>query len=149
MKVISNVRQATLRTFFILISIPTMAYAGVTIDNSLDIDTTFVITMALIFVASFWGGVSSALIPTSFDANMPNPKFTKIWIGTALGSLSGWGLLTHFNLGLFAATLPSFIVGSLGAPIMVFYLMWFSSAETQAELKEMIKQKVKDKIRSK
>lgn len=149
MKVISNARQATLRTFFILISIPTMAFAGVTIDESLDIDTNFIIKIALIFIASFWGGVSSALIPTSFDSNMPNPKFTKIWIGTALGSLSGWGLLSHFNLGLFAATLPSFVIGSLGAPIMVFYLMWFSSAEAQAELREVIKQKVREKIGSK
>lgn len=146
MKSISDVKQATLRALFIFLSMPAVTWAGVKIDNTLDIDTTLILKIASLLVASFWGGVSSALIPTSFDQNMPSPKFTKIWIGTALGLIVGLTMLMHFNFGLFASLLPSFIVGSLGAPIMVFYLMWLSNPETQAEIKEQIKKKVQDKL---
>lgn len=146
MKVIKSFKQATLRALFILISMPAVTWAGVKIDNTLEFDTGMIVKIVSLFLASFCGGVSSLFVNTSFDQSMKNPRLAKIWIGTFLGAFSGLIALDYFNFGIFTILLPTFFVASLGAPIMVFYLMWLSDPETQAEIKESIKAKARSKL---
>ncbi len=146
MKVISSPKQALLRACFLLLCLPSVTWAGMKMDNTIEIDQTVAVKVIALIIASFSGGVSSALIPTTFDRSMPYPKVTKIWVGTAIGVLFGLMLTFHLEYGIFMTALPTFVMGSLGAPIMVFYLMWLSSAETQAEIKEEITGFIKSKF---
>ena len=146
MKVISNIRQALVRTLFILLSMPAVTWAGVKIDNTLTIDYTLSLKVIALFIASLCGGISSTFVKTSFDDGINYPNLFKIFVGTCLGTCIGLAVIDNFSLGIFSIILPVFIVASLGAPIMVFYLMWLSNPETQAEIKEQIKQKVREKF---
>ena len=146
MKVISNIRQAIVRTLFILLSMPAVTWAGVEIDNTLTIDHALSLKVIALFIASLCGGMSSTFVKTSFDDGINYPNLFKIFVGTCLGTCTGLAVIDNFSLGIFSIILPVFIVASLGAPIMVFYLMWLSNPETQAEIKEQIKQKVREKF---
>lgn len=121
---------------------PTVTLAGATLDDKFNIDETLGLKVACLFIAAFAGGVSSSFVQTSFDDSVKYPRIFKVFVGTFLGAFSGLIALEHFQLGLFTILLPTFVMASLGAPIMVFYLMWMSSAETQAEIKEHIKEMV-------
>lgn len=146
MRVISDFKQATYRVFFILLCMPAATIAGFKIDNTLTIDSTLSIKVVSLFLASLCGGISSTFVKTSFDDGIKHPNLFKIFVGACLGTCSGLLVIDSFNFGLFSIMLPVFVVASLGAPIMVFYLMWLSNPETQAEIKEQIKQKVRDKL---
>ena len=146
MKSIKSIKQATMRALFIFVSMPAVTWAGMKVDNTLQVDQSMVVKIIALFLASFCGGVSSTFVKTSFDDGMSYPRVAKIWIGTCLGAFSGLIALDQFSFGIFSIILPTFIIASLGAPIMVFYLMWLSNPETQAEIKEQIKQKVRDKL---
>ena len=146
MKVISNIRQAIVRTLFILLSMPAVTWAGVKIDNTLTIDHTLSLKVIALFITSLCGGISSTFFKTSFDDGINYPNLFKIFVGTFLGTCAGLAVIDNSTLGIFSIILPVFIVASLGAPIMVFYLMWLSNPETQAEIKEQIKQKVREKF---
>ena len=146
MKVISNIRQALVRTLFILLSMPAVTWAGVKIDNTLTIDHTLSLKVIGLFIASLCGGISSTFVKTSFDDGIKCPNLFKVFVGTCLGTCAGLAVIDNSTLGIFSIILPVFIVASLGAPIMVFYLMWLSNPETQAEIKEQIKQKVREKF---
>lgn len=135
-----------MRALFIFMSMPAVTWAGVKIDNTFSIDHTLSIKILALFISAFVGGVSSTFVETSFDSNMRYPRLAKIWIGTFLGGFSGLIALDYFSLGIFTIILPTYVVATLGAPIMVFYLMWLSNPETQVEIKETIKQKVRDKL---
>jgi len=145
-KTIRSLKQALMRTIFLFISMPTIVWAGVKIDNTISIDAGITIKAICIALASLCGGISSTFVNTSFDDGIKRPNLFKIFVGTCLGTCSGFLILDQFNLGIFSMILPTFIIASLGAPIMVFYLMWLSNPETQAEIKEQIKQKVRDKL---
>jgi len=115
LKAISNLKQAVMRTIFILISMPAVTWAGVRLDNTINIDQTMTIKVISLFIAAFVGGVSSLFIHTSFDENMKYPRLAKIWIGTFLGAFSGLIALDQLSLGIFTIILPTFVVASLGA----------------------------------
>jgi len=134
--------QATMRFLFILISLPTFTFAGVKLDNTLQIDSEYVLKLSSLFIISIAGGISSSFIRTSFDESMKNPAISKILIGAFLGTTSGLLMVEQFNLGFFSTLLPVFVVASLAAPIMVFYLSWFSNKETQEEIKAKIKERM-------
>lgn len=146
-KQISTFYQAFMRTLFLLICLPAVTWAGVKVDNVLVIDQNLTLKIISIFVAALFGGISSSFVKTSFDDNLKSPIIAKIFAGICLGGFSGLIALEHFGLGIFTILLPSFIIASLGAPIMVFYLLWLSDAETQAEIKEKIKDKIGSKIK--
>ena len=147
MLAISNIKQALLGTLFLFISLPTVTWAGIKIDNAISIDQDLTIKILSLFVAAFVGGVSSSFVATSFDNGVRYPILFKIFVGTFLGAFSGLLTLDHFALGIFTLILPTFVIATLGAPIMVFYLMWLSDAETQAEIKEKIKDKIGSKFK--
>lgn len=149
MKAISNINQAFLRTLFLFISLPAVTWAGVKMDNVVTIDQNLTIKIASIFIAALVGGISSSFVKTSFDENSKHPIIFKIFVGLFLGGFSGLMALEHLGLGIFTLLLPTFVIASLGAPIMVFYLLWLSDAETQAEIKDKIKQKVSEKFGAK
>ena len=147
MRAISNIKQALLRTLFLFISLPTVTWAGIKIDNTISIDQDLTIKILSLFLAAFVGGVSSSFVATSFDNGVRYPILFKIFVGTFLGAFSGLIALDYFALGIFTVILPTFVIATLGAPIMVFYLMWLSDAETQAEIKEKIKDKIGSKFK--
>jgi len=126
---------------------PAAAIAGTYIDKSMEIDNGFVVKIVALILSSLMGGISSTFVKTTFDDGIKNPNLAKIFIGTCLGTLSGMAALDNSTFGIFSIALPVFVVASLGAPIMVFYLMWLSNPETQAEIKESITQKVREKMR--
>lgn len=146
MKVISNIRQAFLRTLFLFISLPAVTWAGVKADNVIVIDQNLTMKIVFIFISALAGGISSSFVKTSFDDNAKHPIAFKIFVGLFLGGFSGLIALEHFGLGIFTLLLPTFVIASLGAPIMVFYLLWLSDAETQSEIKDKIKQKIGSKL---
>lgn len=135
-----------MRTLFIFISWPAAAIAGMQIDKTVVIDHSLVIKLVCLLVASLLGGISSTFVNTSFDDGIKHPHLFKIIVGTCLGTFSGMMVLDNSGFGIFSMVLPVFVVATLGAPIMVFYLMWLSNPETQAEIKEQIRQKVREKI---
>lgn len=143
---IESFKQALMRTLFLFLAMPTFVMAGVKIDNTISIDAGLTIKFISIVIASLCGGISSTFVNTSFDDGIKHPNLFKIFVGTTLGTCSGMLILDQFSFGIFSMVLPIFIIASLGAPIMVFYLMWLSNPETQAEIKEQIKQKVRDKL---
>ena len=142
-KSIKSIRQALLRTLFIFISMPAAAIAGMQIDKNIEIDNGFVVKSIALLIASLCGGISSTFVKTTFDSGMSNPSIAKVFIGTCLGTFSGMAALDNSSFGIFSIALPTFFVASLGAPLMVFYLMWLSDPETQAEIKETITEKVR------
>ena len=142
MKRIETIYQATMRALFVLIALPTFTLAGMKLDSTLQVDSEQAFKFIALFVTAFAGGISSVFVKTSFDTNMNHPNAAKIWVGTCLGTTSGLLALEQLSFGLFSILLPVFVIASLGAPIMVFYLMWLSNEETQAEIKEKIKEKV-------
>lgn len=125
---------------------PAVTWAGMRIDKHIEIDQGLSLKVIALLFASICGGISSLFVETSFDKNMKYPNLAKVFIGTCLGTCSGLLFVDQLQFGIFSIVLPTFIVASLGAPIMVFYLMWLSSPETQAEIKEQITKKVKDKF---
>ncbi len=146
-KQISTFYQAFMRTLFLLICLPAVTWAGVKVDNVLVIDQNLTLKIISIFVAALAGGISSSFVKTSFDDNAKYPVIFKMFVGLFLGGFSGLVALEHFGLGIFTLLLPSFLIASLGAPIMVFYLLWLSDAETQTEIKEQIKNKIGSKFK--
>ena len=146
MKVISDFKQATHRALFILLCMPAATMAGFKIDDTFTIDSTISIKVIALFITSLCGGISSTFVKTSFDDGIAHPNLFKVFVGACLGTASGLLVVDNFNFGVFSIMLPVFVVASLGAPIMVFYLMWLSNPETQLEIKEQIKQKVREKL---
>lgn len=125
---------------------PAVTWAGIKIDNRIELDHGLTLKVFALILASICGGVSSLFVETSFDKNMKYPNLAKVFIGSCLGTCSGLLFVDQLQFGIFSIVLPTFIIASLGAPLMVFYLMWLSNPETQAEIKEQIKQKVREKL---
>ena len=145
-KFIRSFKQAVLRTIFIFISMPAVTWAGMKMDKEIEVDNLLVFKIIALFVASLCGGISSTFVKTSFDDGINHPNTFKILVGVCLGTFGGLAILDNSSFGIFSIILPTFVVASLGAPIMVFYLMWLSNAETQAEIKENILKVVRDKL---
>lgn len=140
-----TIKQAIIWTLGLLLSAPALAFAGVKLDNTINIDAGLSLKVGAMFLTALAGGISSTFINTSFDANMKHPALAKIWIGACLGLVGSMFIFERFELGLFTILLPTFALASLGAPIMVFYLMWISKPDNQAELIETIKDIVRIK----
>lgn len=138
--------DALKRAIFLIFSIPAVAWAGIKFDNALVIDQTESFKFAVLILASVAGGISSAFVRTSFDDSVKHPAIFKIFVGSFIGFFAAMAIKEFIDLGFFSVLLLGFFISSLGAPIMSFYLMWISNAETQAEIKEAIKQKVRDKL---
>ena len=143
---LKNLHQAVFYTVLLGLLTPALTYAGIRIDNTIAIDAQLSLKVIAMAVAALFGGIASIFINTSFDEHMKHPAIAKIFIGFCLGLASALMVFEQFNLGLFSLILPTFAIASLGAPLMVFYLMWLSNPQTQAEIKEAIKQKVRDKL---
>ena len=139
MKIISSAKQAMYRTLFILVAMPSSTIAGIGLDKTIENDPTLAMRIIALFVVSLCGGVSSTFVKTMFDDGIKHPNLFKIFVGTCLGTTSGLLIIDNFSFGIFSIMLPVFVLASLGAPIMVFYLMWLSNPETQEEIKEVIK----------
>lgn len=84
-----------------------------------------------ILIGSLLGGIAATFIKTEVDDNLSCTELAKLIIGSGLGFFSCVSYLAYFpDTVVMKMALPSFVLGCLGAPIMVFLLTWASSENT-------------------
>lgn len=84
-----------------------------------------------VLIGSLLGGIAATFIKTEVDDNLSYTVLAKLIIGSGLGFFSCVSYLAYFpDTVVMKMALPSFVLGCLGAPIMVFLLTWASSEKT-------------------
>lgn len=84
-----------------------------------------------ILIGSILGGVAATFIKTEVDDRLTHTIFAKLMIGIGLGFFSCTSYLAYYpETVAMKLALPSFVLGCLGAPIMVFLLTWISDPDT-------------------
>lgn len=84
-----------------------------------------------ILFGSIAGGIASTFIKTEVDERLSHDTVAKLLIGTSLGFFACVSYIAFYpeTIALKLA-LPSFVLGCLGAPIIVFLLTWASDPAT-------------------
>lgn len=84
-----------------------------------------------ILIGSIAGGIASTFIKTEVDDKLSHDTIAKLVIGTSLGFFACVSYTAYYpeTVSLKLA-LPSFVLGCLGAPIIVFLLTWASDPST-------------------
>ncbi len=96
-----------------------------------------------IFIGSILGGLTATFIKTEVDDRLSYTILAKIVIGTGLGFFSCLTYMAYFpETVTMKLALPSFVLGCLGAPILVFLLTWASSKETWKKVGNKIDDKL-------
>lgn len=134
---LKNVNLAFLLT---VLSVSASAYAGQQIDKTFGLDNLLAdwVVIAIIAVFSLSGGVGSNFIKTDADEFVSHAAFAKTFIGFFLGLAVGLTLYGYYNLSVYLLTIPVIVSSSLGCAILVFYMRWFSSPETQKKMREKL-----------
>lgn len=84
-----------------------------------------------ILLGSIAGGIAATFIKTEVDDRLSYDVLAKLVIGTGLGFFSCLTYLAFYpDTVTLKLALPSFVLGCLGAPIVVFALTWISSPDT-------------------
>lgn len=84
-----------------------------------------------ILLGSIAGGIASTFIKTEVDDKLSHDIAAKLIIGTALGFFACLSYLAYYpDTVTLKLALPSFVLGCLGAPIVVFLLTWASDPKT-------------------
>ena len=84
-----------------------------------------------ILLGALAGGIASTFIQTEVDGRLSNDRFAKLIIGTSLGFFACLSWMAHYpETTMMKLALPSFVLGCLGAPIVVFLLTWASDPKT-------------------
>lgn len=135
---LKNVNTALL---YLFISVPVSVFAGQKMDNAFGVSNLINdwVVIAILAVFSLAGGIGSNFIKTDADEFVSNPKFAKSFIGFFLGLAVGLALYNYYGLSVYVLLIPVLIVSSLGSAILVFYMRWFSSPETQKQLNEKLR----------
>ena len=82
-------------------------------------------------------------VSTEVDDRLSYTILAKIVIGTGLGFFSCLTYMAYFpETVTMKLALPSFVLGCLGAPILVFLLTWASSKETWKKVGNKIDDKL-------
>lgn len=118
--------QLCLSLFFAL---PASAWANEYILHKVDsiINWGF---WAILF-GSIAGGVASTFIKTEVDDKLSHDTIAKLLIGTSLGFFACVSYIAYYpDTVTLKLALPSFVLGCLGAPIIVFLLTWASDPST-------------------
>lgn len=85
----------------------------------------------VILLGSITGGIAATLIKTEVDDKLSHPTIAKLLIGTSLGFFACLSFLAYYpETVTLKLALPSFVLGCLGAPIIVFLLTWASDPKT-------------------
>ena len=123
----------------VLLPISVMASAGIAdrMDQMLEWSYWY------LFIGALCGGISSTFIKTEVDHRLSFMLVAKAFIGTVLGLLSCIPWLAHFpETAIMKLALPSFVLGCLGAPLVVFALTWASDPDTFRKGKDALNEKL-------
>jgi hypothetical protein len=115
----------------LLIAMPTSVWAGTLIQDEMP----FIgIGCLPIVIGAIFGGITSTFIKTEVDVNLNHVWLAKLVIGTGLGFFAcvTWQAYSP-TMTMLKLAFPSFALGSLGAPIMVFLLTWAADPKTRAK----------------
>lgn len=96
-----------------------------------------------ILVAALCGGITATFIKTEVDNQLKYDGLAKLIIGAGLGLFScmSWQAYAP-DVTLLKLCLPAFVLGSLGAPIMVFLLTWASDPKTRKKAEKKLNNKL-------
>ena len=96
-----------------------------------------------ILLGSIAGGVASTFIKTEVDDKLSHDIAAKLIIGTAMGFFSCLSYLAYYpETVTLKLSLPSFVLGCLGAPIIVFLLTWASDPKTFKKAEKRLNNKL-------
>ena len=126
-------------SLLVLLPISVMASAGIAerMDQMLEWGYWY------LFMGALGGGISSTFIKTEVDHRLSFMPVAKCFIGTVLGLLSCMSWLAHFTeTAIMKLALPSFVLGCLGAPLVVFALTWASDPDTYKKGKDKLNDKL-------
>ena len=113
----------------LLVTLPVSALAGDFIVSKIE----SIINWGFwsILIGSIFGGVAATFIKTEVDSKLSYTIIAKLIIGAGLGFLSCMSYMAYYPETIaMKLALPSFVLGCLGAPIMVFLLTWISDPDT-------------------
>lgn len=113
----------------LLITLPMSAMAGTYLTDKIDAVINWGFWCVLI--AALAGGIASTFIKTEVDEKLSYDKLAKLVIGTSLGFFACLSWTAYYpETTMLQLALPSFVLGCLGAPIVVFLLTWISDPRT-------------------
>lgn len=118
----------TLVLYFLML-VPISAYASDYLST--EVDGILHWGLWSILIGSILGGITATFIKTEVDDRLSKVVFAKLFIGTCLGFFSCLSFIAYYpDTVVGKLALPSFVLGCLGAPIIVFALTWASSPDT-------------------
>lgn len=121
----------------LLIVLPISAYAGGTLATR--VDATLEWGFWYILLGALAGGIASTFIQTEVDERLSHDRLAKLVIGTALGFFACVTWLAYYpDTNIMKLALPSFVLGCLGAPIIVFLLTWASDPKTFSKVEKKL-----------
>lgn len=113
----------------LFISLPISAYASGYLTDK--VEATISWGYWYIFLGALLGGIASTFIKTEVDERLSHDNIAKLIIGTALGFFACITYIAFYpDTTIMKLALPSFVLGCLGAPIVVFLLTWASDPKT-------------------
>lgn len=84
-----------------------------------------------IIIGGLAGGIAATFIATEVDGKLTNHRVAKLMIGMFLSIFTCLSWTAYYpDITMLKLALPSFVLGCLGAPIVVFLLTWASDAKT-------------------
>lgn len=125
----------------LLIGLPVSAIAGEHVSTVVD----DVINWGFwcILLGAIAGGTAATFIQTEVDEKLSNDKLAKLVIGSALGFFACLSWVAYSpETSMMTLALPSFVLGCLGAPIVVFLLTWASDARTFNKASKRLNQRL-------
>lgn len=96
-----------------------------------------------ILIGAIAGGAASTFIKTEVDTKLSHDRIAKMVIGSALGFFACLSWSAYYpETTMMKLALPSFVLGCLGAPIIVFLLTWASDANTFSKASKKLNEKL-------
>lgn len=124
-----------------LVAFPMSVMAGTVMDSQLN----SIINWGFwpILVAAFCGGITATFIKTEVDNQLKHDGLAKLIIGIGLGLFAciSWQAYSP-DFAVLKLALPAFVLGSLGAPIMVFLLTWASDPKTRKKAEAKLNERL-------
>lgn len=130
---------ALILTFAAIVVMPVYVHAAKDVGHfGLDdlLGDSVVISILALF-ASF-GGFLAMFVRTEADEFVTFPKVFKVLAGFALGVTVGMALYNDYGLSIYLILPVVIVTGTLGAPIVVYYVRWFCNPKTQKMFEEKL-----------
>lgn len=125
----------------LLLSLPVSAIAGEYLVNK--IDSVLNWGFWSILIASIAGGLVATFIKTEVDEKLTQPILAKLLSGSFLGFMACVSYSAYFpETVVLKLALPSFVLGCLGAPIVVFLLTYASDKNTYKKASKTLDKKL-------